>query len=184
MRSPAAILALLALAGCTPNNTARTFDVAPGSYARSFDSAVEALRELHFAIDRVDAQAGVITASPKQSSGLATPWDLDQSTLTQEVEDLLADHRRRVRITFEPGQGAGPDAPLEGAPVLGRVEAVIDRRYLRHWRASSASILASDLALDPQELSRGEAPEYDVPLTRDERLAARIADRIRKKLER
>lgn len=184
MRTLALTLVLLVLAGCTPNNTARTFDVAPGGYARSFHDAIEALRELHFAIDRVDAQAGVITTSSKQSSGLATPWDLEQSTLTQEIEDLLADHRRHVRITFEPREGAAPDLPLESAPVRGRVEAVIERRYVRHWRPSSASILASDLAFDPQELARGEAPEYDVPLTRDERLAARIADRIRKRMER
>lgn len=181
MRSVLPIVALALLPGCTPNNTARTFDVAPGAYARSFSDAIDALRDLHFSVERVDAQAGVITTAPKQSAGLATPWDLDQSTLGQEAEDFLADHRRRVRITFEPRDAADGEKPLESVPVRGRVEAVIDRRYVRHWRPSSAAILASDLALDPQELARGEAPEYDVPLTRDERLAARIADLIRKK---
>lgn len=174
------------LCGCTPAQIDPTFEAPKGQYASAFDAAVETLRDLRFPIDRVDAAAGVITTSSKQSSGLASPWDLEQSTPTQEVEDLLALHTRHVRITFESA------APLSGAnanefnagPVRGRVEAVVDRRYVRGWRLSSAAVLQSDFTTDTVAASRGQPQQFDAPLSRDERLEARLASRIRQRLGR
>ena len=185
----AAVASPMALPGCTPAKVAPTFDVGAGGYARAFDESVETLREFRFTIDRVDAAAGVITSAPKTSSGLATPWDKEQSTLTQEVEDLLAFNSRRVRITFEPRSISGristphsQPTDFHAGPLVGRVEAVVDRRSVRGWRVSSAAILQSDFTYDTQAAARGQPHEFDAPLTRDERLAARIADRIRQRL--
>lgn len=177
-------LALAALSACTPANVAPTFDVAQGDYARAFEASRETLREYRFKIDRVDAAAGVLTTAPKTTSGLATPWDIEQSTPSQEVEDLLAYNSRRVRITFEAKAANTPTSASEfsAGAVVGRVEAVIDRRYVRGWRVSPAAILQSDFTLDTQAASRGEASQFDAPLTRDERLAARISARIRQRL--
>lgn len=201
MSGTASLLLLLGgmLTGCTPANVAPTFDVGEGDYARAFDASVETLREYRFAVDRVDAAAGVVTTAPKTTSGLATPWDLEQSTLTQEVEDLVAFHSRRVRITFErpapvaSGPARGPEGvdaqPLSAAefgagPAVGRVEAVVDRKYVRGWRVSPAAILQSDFTTDTQAGRLGQSQSFDAPLTRDERLAARIASRIRERLAR
>jgi hypothetical protein len=190
-RTLAAIAPLLAMVGCTPANVAPTFEVGAGEFALAFDASVETLREFRFPIDRVDASAGVITTSTKASSGLATPWDREQSTATQELEDLLAYNSRQVRITFEPASSSGqvtapPTGPgeLETGRVVGRVEAVIVRRYTRGWRVSPAAILQSDFTFDTQASARGQPQEFDAPLTRDERLAARIAERIRERLVR
>jgi hypothetical protein len=177
------------LVGCTPANVAPTFDVSQGDYARAFDASVETLREYRFKVDRVDAAAGVVTTFPKSSSGLATPWDVEQSTPTQEVEDLVAFNSRQVRITFEPRALAGRVAPpreatttFEAGPMVGRVEAVILRRYVRGWRVSPAAILQSDFTFDTQAAAKGQPQQFDAPLTRDERLAARLASRIRARL--
>lgn len=172
------------LCGCTPAQIDPTFEAPKGQYASAFDAAVETLRDLRFPIDRVDATAGVITTSSKQSSGLASPWDLEQSTPTQEVEDLLALHTRRVRITFEsaaPSHSTNANE-FNAGPVRGRVEAVVDRRYVRGWRLSSAAILQSDFTTDTVATSRGQPQQFDAPLSRDERLEARLASRIRHRL--
>lgn len=185
----AALLGLAMLPGCTPANIAPTFEVSQGDYARAFDASVDTLREYRFKVDRVDAAAGVITSFSKSSSGLATPWDIEQSTPTQEVEDFLAFNSRLVRITFEPKSLSGTVAPGESAsnefsagPMVGRVDAVIQRRYVRGWQVSPAAILQSDFTTDTVATARGEPQQYDAPLTRDERLAARLAASIRARL--
>ncbi len=187
-----ATLGLLALApllfgtlsGCTPAQVDPTFEAPKGQYATAFDAALETLRDFRFPIDRVDAEAGVITTASKQSSGLASPWDIEQSTPTQEVEDLLALHTRRVRITFESATQSAFANPNEfnAGPVRGRVEAVVDRRYIRGWRLSSSAILHSDFTTDTVASSRGQPQQFDAPLSRDERLEARLASRIRQRL--
>jgi len=173
-----------ALAGCTPAQVDPTFEAPKGQYATAFDAALETLREFRFPIDRVDATAGVITTASKQSSGLASPWDIEQSTPTQEVEDLLALHSRRVRITFEDAVQSPAANAIEfnAGPVRGRVEAVVDRRYVRGWRLSSSAILQSDFTTDTVAASRGQPQQFDAPLSRDERLEARLASRIRQRL--
>jgi hypothetical protein len=185
----ASLLALGLLPACTPANIAPTFDISQGDYARAFDASIDTLREYRFKVDRVDASAGVITSFPKSTSGLATPWDIEQSTPTQEVEDFLAYNSRVVRITFEPKASSGKVSPPEPGPtdfdagtMVGRVDVVIQRRYVRGWQVSPAAILQSDFTTDTVGSARGEPQQYDAPLTRDERLAARFASRIRNRL--
>lgn len=190
IRSVSVALVLASLLGaCTPANIAPTFDVAQGDYARAFEASVETLREYRFTIDRIDAAAGVVSTESKASSGLATPWDVEQSTPTQEVEDLLAFNSRVVRVTFEPRAWSQTTNPPEieadqfsAGPMVGRVDAVISRRYVRGWRVSPMAILLSDFTYDTQAGAKGQPQQFDAPLTRDERLAARIASRIRERL--
>lgn len=192
MRSPrprlaALLLPLLLLAGCTPDDTSPTFAVPAGQYSRAFEASESALRDYRFALARIDARAGVISTHPKRTSGLATPWDVEQSTLGQEFEDLASNHSRRVRVTFEPASppNAGDSATaLDRAPLVGRVEVILIRAYARDWRPSSASILDSSFAYDPTLSAKGQSATYEAPLTRDERLAARIAATIRTRLAR
>jgi hypothetical protein len=183
-RSSVALLALGVLAACTPAQVDPTFEAPKGQYAAAFDAALETLRAYRFPIDRVDATAGVITTASKQSSGLASPWDIEQSTPTQEVEDLLALHSRRVRVSFEAATSGATtgENEFDAGPVRGRVEAFVDRRYVSGWRLSSAAILQSDFTTDTVAASCGRPQQFDAPLTRDERLEARLAARIRRTL--
>lgn len=182
----AACLTPLTLLGCLATTVSPTFDISQGDYARAFDASIDTLRAYRFKVDRVDAAAGVITSFPKPTSGLATPWDIEQSTPTQEVEDFLAHNSRLIRITFEPKSRGGNLAVSETAstefnagPMIGRVDAVVQRRYVRGWQVSPAAILQSDFTTDTVAAARGEPQQYDAPLTRDERLAARLAASIR-----
>src|SRR5204862_8124944 len=101
-------------------------------YSKAFDATRDLLRSYHFSLERVDAAAGVITTGYKATAGLATPWDREQSGLSQEFEDLLNQQSRRVRVTFRPSVGGGDEHPIEqpfnsNEALVGRVEVIIYR---------------------------------------------------------
>ncbi len=169
------LMAALHLGGCSASQGPTTFEIAPGQYARAFDAARETLRDQYFSIDRVDYESGVISTLPKESAGLATPWDDDQSTLRQEWEDFAADQRRQVRIVFEHAPGATE-------PSVGRVTVVIERRYRPGVRVPPKSARTLTLTQDPALGQRAMWPTYEVPIEEDRALASRLAGAISRRL--
>ncbi|QOI99642.1 MAG: hypothetical protein HRU70_03785 [Phycisphaeraceae bacterium] len=179
------------LAACTPSGPP-TVAFNAGQYPEAFNAARTALTDLRFEIDRVDARAGVITTVPKATSGLATPWDLEQSTITQEWEELVNQQRRIVRVTFQPyGPGpAGAPMPAETIPDMlahrgpftARFEVTLERVHRPGWRPASGSISLSTFATDPQRTPPGRPAASAVAIGDDPRLAQRLADRVRRSL--
>src|SRR5438128_989361 len=96
----------------TPRSAcASAISTAPApAYAEAFDTARQTLRDTGFILERVDARAGVITTQPKTTAGLLTPWDREQTSFGQDLEDLFQRHQRIVRVEFEPAPGQ-PLAP-------------------------------------------------------------------------
>lgn len=185
------------LAGCSASGPPR-FGVAPGadSYAVAFDAAREVLRARFYQLERVDAQAGVITTAPKPTAGLATPWDPDQSSPGQEVEELFNQRTRTVRITFErsapdgeaaAAPGAGPtEFVLDAAgvaPLVGRVQVTIWQRQVTHLRLNARSVNLTSQTADPVLVGQGVGARFDVPIERDDRLASRIAREIEARMK-
>jgi hypothetical protein len=142
--------------------------VDPDAAPALFDAAREALAEFRFTLDRVDAARGVITTMPKQTAGIGTPWDREQSALSQEIEDLAHQHERTVRVVFEPA----------GAPTEVRVEVVVHRVRRPNWRVETDAIRQSSHARDPLAIRSGQRPEFTDPVAEDRALAARILARI------
>lgn len=177
------VAAALLLGGCAADRTGPAeLRIEPGGYTAAFDAAREAVLGYGFELDRVDARAGVITSHAKTTGGLATPWDEEQSTARQELEDLINDQQRRVRITFMPDAGVSPAGPTDlrttEAPLLARIEVAIDRIHKPGWRVEPTSVQQSHRWIDPAMQARGMVPRYEVPFTLDPHLAARIAARI------
>lgn len=186
------LLASTALvAGCASTPAPRQFTISDAAaYEAAFAAAKETLVHSGFDLDRVDARAGVITTLPHRTAGLATPWDRDQSSLSQEWEDFVNLHQRTVRVTFEPAPAAIDDA-LPPDPVAGidpstgslrfRVSAVVERVRIPGWRVEADAVALSTYATDPSLAARGMSPRHIVPLERDtaleDRLAAEIARR-------
>jgi hypothetical protein len=184
----------LLLAGCA--SAPPEIAVAPGQYGRAFDEARETLVRYRFELERVDARTGVITSRPKSTGGLATPWNRDQSTLYQELEDLGNEQRRVVRITFEP-KGAAPIADPRGAaspppeetdlrratvPMTAHVDVVVERVQHAGWRVEPTAVRYSSITRDPELVARGMWPSYEVAFSQDPQLARRLAEDIRRKL--
>lgn len=168
--SPIRMLIPLALAswvmgGCAGPAGSAEFLVAEGDYARAFDAARDVLIDHGFTLERIDAQAGVITTRAKPTSGLATPWDGEQSTPGQEVEEFLNRTQRRARVTF---------APAEQGEHRVAVEVVVERVHRRGWSPAPVSVRQSTFWRDPQ---RG-APVFASVIEQDARLAARLSNRI------
>lgn len=191
--------ASLLLSACAAPRAEPRFTVAPADYPRVFAAAKEALVAARFELDRVDARAGVITTRPKPTSGVATPWDGEQSSPGQEVEDLLNRQYRRIRVTFEPapesgggGAPAGEGAPAQPDPLADRraavgpltatVEVTIDRLCRPGWRVQTSSVRLSSFAFDPELARRDMWPQYTVPFAQDPAFAERLAASIQRRL--
>ena len=140
----------------------------PETYPGVFDAARETLAEYRFTLDRVDAARGVITTAPKQTAGLATPWDREQSNLGDEAADLIHQQERTARIIFEPAM----------APTSVRVEVVVDRVRRPNWRVEPDAIRFSTFAEDPQAERHGQRGEFRDAVREDRALAARLLARI------
>lgn len=76
--------------------------VPASDYSATFAAARDVLHSYRFTLDRVDARSGIVTTTSKPSAGFFTPWDTEQSTLSQEWEDTINKQQRRVEIVFTP----------------------------------------------------------------------------------
>lgn len=192
------LVGLSALAGCSAPSTPPDVAIAPGRYGGAFDAARDVLVSYRFELERVDAREGVITTRPKTTSGLASPWDSEQTTVYQEWEDFLNEQQRTVRITFEPAEGAPsptsgdkPGQPIvmsdlreTSVPIVAHVEVVLERMHHTGWRLQPAAMRFSGLTKDPVLDDRGLWPSYPVAYDQDTMLARRLAEAIRKHMRR
>jgi hypothetical protein len=190
------LAAAMALCGCVApahlREGAAEAQVPAGGYAAAFDAARESLIGMGFELDRVDARLGIIRTLPKSSAGLATPWHREQSTLEQEVEDLFNRQFRIAVITFHlpgsvehapprPQTAPGPE-PLDlreiDAPLVARVEVVLERLHRAGWRLEPSAMRWSSRSFDPDLRGTGMWPQYTVAFSQDPILARRLASAI------
>lgn len=173
---------VLVLGGCSASGPS-VVDVPAGGYVRAFDAARRTLTDARFELDRVDARAGVITTQPKPSAGLLTFWDTTPTTMGQRVEDTVNAQRRTVRVVFEPVAGM-VDADLrETQPaVRARVEVAVERLHRPGWDLDATSVRNSGFSSALSTRSRNLEPSVEVPFTRDEELAKRLAREIDRRL--
>ncbi|MFI4898123.1 MAG: hypothetical protein ACIARR_09880 [Phycisphaerales bacterium JB059] len=184
----------LALGGCRSAEGPASVDLEPGAYARAFDETRDLLLARQFTLERVDARAGVITTQPKPTAGLATPWDTEQSSLGQEVEDLMNQQERQVRVVFAPASDAsapeptpGPaDAPVDlrdaAGPLVARFEVSLLRVSVPGARIEPSVISLSSRTVDPALRERGVGPRDRIAIAQDPELSARLADDLRQRL--
>ena len=183
------------LGACTVTPESPEVEVGPGQYQRAFAAARDLVREHRFPIDRVDAAAGVIASNPKQSSGIFTPWDTEQFTGAQELEDTINMQQRRVRVTFEPRvvpTAVPPDAQSPAAPsdlrgtsdaLVCRFEVVVERIERPGRRVPAEAVRLGSQTMDPALRARGMWPTYAVDSVQDPLLAGRLATELRELLQ-
>lgn len=202
------ILTVLGLAsllgGCAAPEGPTQLDVAAGQYDATFDAARRVLRDSRFDLERVDAGEGVITTQPKHSAGLVTPWDSEQSTFEQEIDDLTHNQRRVVRVTFEPVRGSGAaaqevpadsvggpatetavadeDGPVDlrfvEGPLRMSVRVTLLRDYKPGLQVQTSSIKLNRYTFDPALNRRGMLPDHETAIDEDRYLAAWLTKEI------
>ncbi len=198
-----ATLLATSLGGCASPGSPE-FRVAAGEYETTFEAARDVLAEYRFTLSRVDARAGVITAGPKTTGGLFTPWDTEQSRFSPAWEDTLK-QQRRIEITFTPAEAVPTDPAAEAGVIadarrneiaidstrrnendllesrrdtVARVVVVVERIHTYGVRPNTRSVYLTTATSDPTLRFPGsfeEAISDDPPLAA--RLARKIADR-------
>ncbi len=146
------------------------FTFASRDYPAAFDATRDALREYRFTLERIDAEAGVISTTRELSPGLLEPWSPLQTGFGDEWEDTFNRQAREVRVTFEP---EGED----GETMRASVWVTLLRQHRAGRRLDSEWVGGSTFALDPQ-LRERHTSTYFVPTRRDSSLEARLARRI------
>lgn len=165
----AAAAACLTLGGCASAvDHSGQFTFATGDYTAAFDTTRDVLRSYRLDLDRIDADAGVISTAPEFSPGLLQPWSPLQTGLGDEWEDTLNHQSRAVRVTFEPD---GDDT------MRGSVWVTVLREQRAGRRLDSETVGGSTFTVDPQ-LRERHSSVYLVPVRRDPSLEARLAKRI------
>ncbi|MBS0190951.1 MAG: hypothetical protein U0573_03525 [Phycisphaerales bacterium] len=183
-------LAALAFAGCAAKPSSMM--VPADQYGPTFSAAREVLHSYRFTLDRIDARAGIITTRPKSSSGFFTPWDTEQSTISQEWEDTINHELRSVQVSFAPLVEI-PEKPQTAGPRTGRdinadllehpletqmaVTVKVDRVEQFGWRYNTKSVHLATLSENPALASN----RTEVPMADDEYLAGRLVEQIRKR---
>ncbi len=174
---------LTLLAGCTPVQSG-PLSVSPERYAAAFQAARDVLRDADFVLERTDVQAGVLTTAIKTTAGAASPWDQEQSTAGQEMEDLFNRQARTVRVVFSPrGSVSDPaglaDVRAATVPIDVEVLATLYRRQRPGWRPDSTGVSLHRHWADTALPARGEQV---VAMDEDRGLAAKLKEQIRQRL--
>ena len=177
-------VALLTLmAGCTPVQSG-PLSVSPERYPAAFQAARDVLRDADFVLERTDVRAGVLTTAVKTTVGAASPWDEEQSTAGQEMEDLFNRQARTVRVVFSPrGSVSDPaglaDVRAASVPIDVEVVATLYRRQRPGWRPDSTGVSLHRHWADSATPVRGEQV---VAIDEDRDLAAKLKEQIRRRL--
>lgn len=146
----------------------------PADLDRAIDAARAVLIDNRFTVDRVDARRGVLTTYPKQTAGLASPWDPEQSSFDQEIADLVHHHERVIRVSFV------QDAP--GAMIRADVHASIIRIRRPGWRLETESIRKSTHTGSISNNNTRMPSVLREPIGEDHALSTRLAEEIRARL--
>lgn len=188
------VVAMCGLTACTRNHPSAELAadedsrpvaalvIASGEYTRAFAASRDVLRDFGFALERVDAQTGVITTQQRGTGGVVTPWDSMQSTFAQELEDAGQRHRRVARLEFAAMDGSGgivsgaatpPDLRRYPGPVEVRAWVDVYRWHQTQLQLNTINIRDSSYAIDTDLEARGMT-SYGVAHAQDPALAERI----------
>jgi len=174
----------MVVGGCSSQQQVQqSATVSVTEYAAAFDATKKVLREYGFSIDRQDARAGVITTRAKSTGGFATPWDREQTSVGDEIDDAFSRQARLVRVRFGARAGGAVesvdvDVRTQPGPMSVTVSVQLLRRERPGWRVESTAINLSSYTSDPALARRGLEPTYDVVVGSDDPLAARLANEI------
>lgn len=147
--------------------------ISPAEYPAAFQAAKDLLREYEFELDRVDAEAGIITTHPRASAGFATPWIPHMTSPEGALEGYLQPERRIASITF--------DGNADQSRAL-RANVQVLRLVRPGKRPSIASIRLTSAWTDPALVEQGVQPAYVASSHEDSKLGQSLARALRQRL--
>jgi hypothetical protein len=146
--------------------------------AAAMDAAHKVLAEMHFPIEKLDAEHGVIRTRPLRAGQFFELWQCDNVGGYNEAEANVQSIRRTVELRVIP-EAEGPriecDVLVQRLALPGNEVAGVSQAYLMHTRSQS-TLLAFEVT--PQQ-RQGMAW---VDLGADPDLAAEILKRVERRL--
>ncbi len=149
------------------------------SYAAVFDAARDAVREMGWDLERVDAARGIIRTRPRAASGWITPWIPHSTTAGDAWTGVLQHDERVATVRFRPAGAAG-DPPLWtdlrdlAGPWEVEVTVEVLRRYQPDRRADPTSVRFTHLSPGITDLGGTQRARIGSDFGLAERVAGRI----------
>lgn len=177
--------ALLSLGCAAPNTTAEPAHVVYPegvTTAAVIDAAHDVLADMHFAIEKLDAEHGVIKTRPLRAGQFFELWQCDNAGGYNIAEANVQSIRRIVelRIESEATDASGPhiecNAVVQRLALPSNEVAGVSQAYLMHTRSQSTLQV---FEVTPQQ----RAQMAWIDLGQDPQLAAEIVKRIGRKLQ-
>jgi hypothetical protein len=171
------------LSGCAARPEAvqtKSLFVDPAIRAQLFQAAEETLGSMHFVIDKLDVNSGVVHTQPLRGAQFFELWRGDNVGSFNTAEANLCTLRRVVelRVTLEEGfLRVGCDVRVQRLSLPENEVISVSQAYRMHSRSKS-SIQRFELSPEQEELMTW------IDLGRDEPLAQKILERIARKLKR
>jgi hypothetical protein len=181
------IAATLSLAGCGGPNAATTpaqMICADGvTKAQVVQATGEILTGMHFVIEKLDAEEGIVRTRPLRGAQFFELWRSDNAGLSNWEEANLQSVRRSVELRVRPEDGNTPGLCVECAVAVQRLSLPPNEvsGTSAAYRIHSASMpTLQRIEVTPQQR---RAMAW-IDLGRDPDLAARILHRVEQRLQR
>jgi len=176
----ALLAACLVLAGCAAPQAQRPapLTLADLGKAQAMDLAEQVLRDMHFAIDKLDVGAGLLRTRPLSGAQFFEFWRRDNATPRATAEASLHSLRRTVEMRFEPGSGG-----LRVACDVQVERLSIPEMEIGGMAQAASLYTASDASLQRLQLNAEQARNMAwIALGPDPELEQAILDRLQAKI--
>jgi hypothetical protein len=144
-----------------------------------WDACEKAARAYQFHLDREDYRLGLITTKPMISKQLLEPWRRDAGSSHAVWENSLATIRRTLRFEI---QRTEEGAYVMTPKVLVERETIVERRLTAAVQFRSAFAGPASESKVSVTAESDLPPRYWTPIARDTALEQRIAEGVRKRV--
>ncbi len=111
--APLCLALAVGLTGCASSSGPAMLTIDSARYEKVFDTALEMMRRQGMNPVVIDRRGGIIETEPRIAGSILEPWDPNNASYQQAMDNTLSLQRRRARFEFMPGRRAPVRFPTE-----------------------------------------------------------------------
>lgn len=195
---PLSLALAVGLTGCASSSGPAMLTIDSARYEKVFDTALEMMRREGMNPVVIDRRGGIIETEPRIAGSILEPWDRNNASYQQAMDNTLSFQRRRARFEFLPGRRSPvrfptqrPIRPREAAGLTAQpvdltsyegdidvlVTVTVERQYRPGQRRNTWSrrLTTQSAFVGPDE---NLPPNFWTPVIRDTAFERRLLARI------
>lgn len=93
---------LMGVGGCSTHMQSGIVQISAPRYREAFDAVKQTAHDYHFPLAFIDPRQGIVETETQPAGSILEPWEVDEPSVAQSLENTLMHQRRRVRFEFWP----------------------------------------------------------------------------------